>query len=134
MKPTLLCYNLQGERARQIKLCAMRLRIFIREVRPAEYGWPLAALCGLESEAADAASAEAFEDEMLLLAGFADALANQFLQSLRRAKIAPVALKAVLTATNKDWNSCKLREELAQERAALASGGAPAHQDPVEPR
>ena len=35
-----------------------------------------------------------------------------------------MALKAVLTPTNRAWTSLQLREELSRERAAIAQGNA----------
>ena len=49
MKPTLLCYNLSGEKASKIRFAAMRLRVLLRYVRPDEYGLTLNDLCGLET-------------------------------------------------------------------------------------
>ena len=38
-------------------------------------------------------------------------------------RVAPVALKAVLTETNAGWDSVRLHEELCRERDALSRGG-----------
>ncbi len=130
MKPSvMLCYNLQGEKAAQIKLLAMRLRVRIREVAPGEYGETLAALCGMEPGTGAAPMAEPFADEMLVLANFSSAQLNDFLSAFRHARIPSVHLKAVLTDTNMRWHSQALHRELTEEhkaiRAAQPAAGQP---------
>ena len=66
---------------------------------------------------------------MLLLTDFSGPQLNAFLEGFRRSHIPPVALKAVLTQTNRDWLPITLRNELLREREAIAQGGS-AHQAP----
>ena len=132
-QPTLLMYNLSGERARAISMAAMRLKIRVRRVEPEEYGLPLAILCGLEAEAPEAVQVQPFEDEMLVMALFPAGMMNAFLQAMRRMGVAPVALKAVLTPTNAAWDSVRLHEELSREREAILSGASAAHEQPKTP-
>ena len=66
MKPTLLCYNLSGEKASKIRFAAMRLRVLLRDVRPDEYGLTLNDLCGLETGGENVPCEETFPDEMLV--------------------------------------------------------------------
>ena len=40
---------------------------------------------------------------------------------IRVAKLPPIPLKAVLTATNREWDTLQLREELLREREAIAA-------------
>ena len=125
--PVLLCYHLTGERAAQIRLLAMRYQIRFRPVSPAEYGEPIAALCGLEDKTGAPAPDADFPDEMLLLAFFPPALANAFLSAFRKSGVAPVALKAMLTETNSRWDSIALHAELSREADALRGGQPPTH-------
>ena len=123
----LLCYNLAPEKAQKIRLAAMRLKIRVRPVAKEEYGQTLAALCGME-ETTDAAYGRAgFEDEMLVMANFQTAMMNTFLGLFRRMGIAPVALKAILTPTNAQWDSEKLHAEIASEHEAMMKGNGAAH-------
>lgn len=129
MKPSvMLCYNLQGEKAAQIKLLAMRLRVRIREVAPGEYGETLASLCGMEPTAGTAPAGEPFADEMLVLANFTSAQLNEFLGGFRHAHIQPVSLKAVLTDTNMRWHSQALHRELTEEHKAMRAARPAAEQ------
>ncbi len=133
MKPAvLLCYNLDGEKNRKIKLLAMRYAIRIRTVEPEEYGETLAALCGQEALQQNAQPEDTFTDEMLVLAYFTPELLNQFLYGFRKNGIAPVALKAMLTDTNAKWDSVDLHNELSMEHEAMANGANPAHKEAGE--
>jgi hypothetical protein len=129
--PVLLCYNLMGEQRRKITLLAMRLMIRIREVKPVEYGQSLASLCGIEPLADNSTAAEPFTEPMLVLAHFSGELVNHLLSGFRQEHIPPVALKAMLTDTNLRWDSQTLYDQLAEEHAAMANGGQPAH-EPTE--
>lgn len=119
----LLVYNLSGERYQKLRLTAMRFRIRLRPVRPEEYAETLAALCGTEPLAGTPFTGDGFDDEMLVMADFPTGLAQQFLSGLKRMNAPHVALKAVLTSTNRAWNSVRLNKELSGERAALEAGG-----------
>ena len=126
-QPVLLCYNLSGEKMQKIRLAAMRLKIRVRPVAKEEYGQTLAALCGMEETTDAAYGGAGFEDEMLVMANFPAAMMNTFLGLFRRMGIAPVALKAILTPTNAQWDSEKLHAEIASEHEAMMKGNGAAH-------
>ena len=128
-QPVLLCYNLKDESFRKVRLAAMRFKIRIRPVSPSEYGETLAALCGMEPPAGLPAPG-AFADEMLVMAHLSSLQASQFLQSLRRLGVPPIALKAMLTPTNCAWNSLMLHNEISSEHAALEAGKQAVHSAP----
>lgn len=119
--PTVLLYNLEGERGRQIKLLCLPLRLRAREVSPAEYGLTLSALLAGEKPE-EGPAPEGFSEEMLVMADLSPSQMNRFLQAFRRKKLSPVALKAVLTASNAGWDSKRLRDELSQEHQAMLRG------------
>ena len=123
----LLCYNLAPEKAQKIRLAAMRLKIRVRPVAKEEYGQTLAALCGMEETTDAAYGGAGFEDEMLVMANFPAGMMNTFLGLFRRMGIAPVALKAILTPTNAQWDSEKLHAEIASEHEAMMKGNGAAH-------
>ncbi len=128
--PLLLCYHLPETQASQTRLIAMRYRIRVRVVHDEELGQPLAALCGLQPSIQPAPQADAFADPMLVMAFFPMPLANQFLLALKKAKLPPISLKAILTDTNAEWSSAYLRDQLSAERDAIEAGARPAH-DPT---
>ena len=121
--PMVLLYNLDNPKGAKIRRMALPLGLRTRLVTPEQYGLTLAALTEGEEPESQWAG-EGFEEEMLLLVNCLGPLLDRFLQGFRRNKIPPVALKAVLTPTNRDWTSLQLREELAKERAAIARGNA----------
>lgn len=127
-QPLMLCYNMGGERLRAMRMAAMRLKIRVRPVEKGEYGLTLGALCGLE-EAGEAPAVEDFGQEMLVMAFFPAGMMNALLQTMRRMRVAPVALKAVLTPTNAAWDSSRLCGEIAREHAAMAGGAASVHEE-----
>ena len=129
-QPVLLCYHIEGEKFKKLRLAAMRFKIRVRPVRPEEYGQTLAALCAMEPPSDRPAPTRTFEEEMLVMADFPPGVTMPFLQSFRRLGIPPIALKAVLTPTNSAWDSLRLHDELSSERAALAQGSRPAHETP----
>ena len=59
---------------------------------------------------------------MLVMAGLTSHQMNQLLQGMRRKKIPPVELKAMLTATNGSWNAYQLHKELSLEHEAMRRG------------
>ena len=126
-QPLLLCYNLSPDRLKKISLAAMRFRIRVLAVKPEQYGAALSQLCGLAETGDPPAESPAFCDEMLVMAHFPPGLMEQLLAFMRRAAIAPVALKAVLTPTNMHWHSGQLHDELLKERQAIAQGEKAAH-------
>ena len=157
-QPVLLCYNLNGYKARNVHMTAMRMKIRVRNVAKEEYALPLSVLLGAESVqtapmrdpaidaqsdqrseqthgaqasrnvAEDQSGAQAFSDEMLVMAFFPQGMMNVFLQARHRAGVAPIALKAVLTPTNAAWSSTQLHDELAREHAAMTAGQTSAHE------
>ena len=70
-----------------------------------------------------------FSEEMLLFAHFPETLLSRFLQSWKTTGLPPVALKAVLTDTNRDWNSLELHEQLVEERDSIRRGLRPKGHD-----
>ena len=118
---TMLVFNMDGARRAKLNMICMRHKIRIRPVAKEEFGLTLGALCG-KMPAGDAAEAEGFDEEMIVMADFTTALANAFLMSWRQAKQSPIRLKAVLTPTNVGWNAAQLYRELDEENRAVTAG------------
>ena len=119
-RPLVLLYNLNNEKGARLRRMCLPLGIATRMVAPEEYGLPLGVLA--EGGTGEGTPGEPFEEELLLLVNLPGPLLDKFLQGCRRAKIPPVALKAVLTPTTRTWNSYQLRGELRREREAIARG------------
>lgn len=118
MKPTVLLYNLDGEKGSKIRVACMYHKLKLRPVQPEEYGQTLETLLGLSPATEPAAEAAPITDEMLVFCGVDGQQLNAFLQTLRSQKLG-VALKAVLTETNRSWSSNALHAELLEEHAAM---------------
>ena len=123
--PTVLTYNLTGERATRIHMICLRLKLRVRAVSPEEYALPVGALAGMLPPHPTEHSG-VFADEMLVFVNFDGAMLNRFLGEIRAARIPGVALKAVLTPTNMYWSSVQLYDEIQKEHEAMQSHR-PAH-------
>ncbi len=119
----LLMYNLSPARQGTVRMLCARLKIRARAVEASEYAEKLAALAGMEEKRNEPFSGEPFAEEMLLMAGFAPQTLDALLRAFRSYRVAPVALKAVLTPVNAEWDSVRLHEELSREHEAAAKGG-----------
>ncbi len=121
--PLILLYNLDTPKGTKIRRMCLPLGLRTRLVKPEEYGLPLGEL--VEGTVPETPwTGEPFSDEMLVLVNCTGPLLDRFLQGFRRNKIPPVALKAVLTPTNRTWDSAALHGELLRERQAIQEGQA----------
>ena len=113
MTPILLTWNLPAKKAAKARMLAMRSGVRVAAVETWQYLQPLGSFtgdCGSMESLYDGAG---FSEEMLLFAHFPE----------------PVALKAVLTDTNRDWNSLELHEQLVEERDSIRRGLRPKGHD-----
>lgn len=114
-QPMVLCYNMAGERAEQVRALALKAGIQPFLVPREAYAQTIGALCGLEVPTEEAYEGEGFEEELMLLAFLEKGMLSLFLDGFRNLGIPSVPLKAMLTENNATWNSLKLREELFDE-------------------
>ena len=129
--PTVLLYNLDNPRGAKIRKLCLPLGLRTALVPREAYGLPLGELAAGTRPGAPY-DGPGFDDEMLVLCDCPGRLLDLLLQSFRRHKVAPVRLKAVLTPTNRGWDSTALHAELCREREAIRAGQAAVH--PEEPR
>ena len=122
-----LLFNIPEAKKKKIRLCAARQGAAVREIAGEALAQPIGLLAGLEGfEPAEAAEAEVFGEEMLVMAGLGRAQFSGFLDALRRERV-PVALKAVLTETNAQWTPAALCRELRREHEAMRAAGGSVH-------
>lgn len=116
-----LLYNLRAERGMRIRSLCVQLGIKIKTIEKEQYAHPIGYLAGFAGFAPsnEGYAGEGFDDEMMVMSGFTGSMLNLFLDSFKKLKITPIALKAVITETNKDWDSVMLYDELTKERAAM---------------
>lgn len=120
---TVFFYNLNTAKGRQIRMLCLKLGLQIRNVDREQYMEPVGALAGVQGFelTGEIYTGEGFQNEMLVMKGFSNSMLDAFLRGFRTMKIAPVALKAVLTESNCSWNSLELYDELVKEHEAMHS-------------
>jgi len=118
---TILLYNCSGPEYSKLRQIFAMLRLRMRVVAPEQYHITLGELAEGKGEPAEQA-VEAIPETLLVFCGLSQALLTQVLEVIRVAKIPPIQLKAMLTDTNKDWDTLQLVEELRQEKAELEKG------------
>lgn len=115
--PTVLMYNMKDDaRTKAIRQYLSVQKIACTDVVPADYGQSLGALLHLYGFSRRFSPAAFFDDEMLVLFAFDNAMLDGFLKFFHRFRLAPVALKAVITPHNVNWSSVQLHDELCRER------------------
>ena len=117
---TILMYNCSGPEFSKLRQIFAMLRLRMRPVGPDRYHVSLAELAEGKGEAS-AEAGEAIPEAMLVFCGLGDALLHQVLEVIRVAKLPPIPLKAVMTETNREWDTRQLYEELLKEREVIAA-------------
>ena len=97
---TVLMYNCDGEQWSKLRQIFLMLRVRIRPVEADQYGLTLEDLLGRSEEKAPVE--EEFSDPMLVFCN-----------------LPHIALKAMLTPTNRTWTSQQLWTELRREHEAM---------------
>lgn len=124
MKETVLLYNFTDKkRALMVRQALLPLGIRLKPVQREEYLKPIGALVspGTAKDSQDKPyDGPGFTDEMLLMAGFTSGRIDTLIQALRRWGVGKIDYKAVLTDTNRDWDSLKLYEEIRKEHEAMS--------------
>lgn len=120
MKPTVLCYNLKGtQKGKKITMIFGFLGYKIRHVPAEEYLVALGALAGAEPRMEEEIyHGEGFSEEMLVIHTEQEELLDQALFLMRKEKV-QLELKAVLTQSNREWNSLALYEEIKKEHEIM---------------
>ena len=116
---TILMYNCSGEGFSRLRQIFAMLRLRMRVVEPDRYHIPLEELAAGKGEPGK--TAEPLPEPMLVFCYLPQALLNQVLEVIRVAKLPPIPLKAVLTETNRTWDTQQLHAELLKEREAIAA-------------
>lgn len=123
-----LMYNCSGPEWAKLRQIFLMLRVRIRQVAPEQYGLTLEELLSRSEETRPAE--ESFSDPMLVFCGLAQGRLDQILMAMNRAGLPRIALKAMLTPTNKGWNSQQLWTELRLEHEAMTAQQGARHSNP----
>ena len=118
-------YNCSGPEWTKLRQIFLMLRVRIRQVAPEQYGLTLEELLSRSEESRPVE--ESFLEPMLVFCGLAQGRLDQILTTMNRAGLPRIALKAMLTPTNKSWNSQQLWTELRLEHEAMTAQQKPRH-------
>ena len=97
--------------------------IRVRIVEPEQYLQSIGFLAGNKAfaESPEAYDGAGFDEPMMVMAGFSERKLDLFLTEMRRKKVPPIALKAIVTTQNQAWNSLQLYRELKEEHEKMKS-------------
>ena len=138
---TVLLYQIKGTKtAVLLKPVLLKLGIRVRIVEPEQYLQSIGFLAGNKAfaespEAYDGGeqdivpaggrdlerALDGFDEPMMVMAGFSERKLDLFLTEMRRKKVPPIALKAIVTTQNQAWNSLQLYRELKEEHEKMKS-------------
>ena len=114
---TVLMYNCSGEQWSKLRQIFLMLRVRIRPVEADQYGLTLEDLLGRSEEKAPVE--EEFSDPMLVFCNLPHEKLDHLLTAMGRAGLPRIALKAMLTPTNRTWTSQQLWTELRREHETM---------------
>ena len=114
---TVLLYNCSGPQWSKLRQVFVMQKLRMKAVEPGQYGLPLAQV--LEGSGETDGVEEEFSDPMLVFCSLTGPQLDRLLGAMKRAKLPPIPLKAVLTPTNRDWTSQQLWQELRREHQAM---------------
>lgn len=117
-------YSYKGTKtAALLKPVLLKLGIRVRIVEPEQYLQSIGFLAGNKAfaESPEAYDGAGFEEPMMVMAGFSERKLDLFLTEMRRKKVPPIALKAIVTTQNQAWNSLQLYRELKEEHEKMKS-------------
>ena len=125
-KETVLYYTPEaGDKARLLKGVLVRMGIRIKNIAPEQVTEKVGYLAGIEGY--EGQSSEEIRElpvipqEVLVLKDFGDRRLEELLKELRRAKVPPIPLKAVVTEINADWSFYKLYQEIRAEHEQMTA-------------
>ena len=130
-----LLYNMDGDKARKLKMIFVQNGIKIKTVTKDDYLTELGVLTGVLTEEEAKQTPEDIEwpenqecldvyeffEEMLVMKGIFGKRLDILLGAMRRMKVT-VPLKAVVTEHNMYWNSIQLYHEIKKEHEVMTSG------------
>ena len=124
MRETVLLINFTDkERALAIRSICMAKQIKVKVISKEDYAQPMGYLAGMKELYKENAvyEGEELDGEMMLFAGLKKGTLDYILGTMKARRIAPVACKAMLTDTNKDWTVPALFAELKAEHEYMTN-------------
>lgn len=109
MKKTVLLFNFDENRLPLVKRAVMPLKTGIKVVDKKDFNQVLGYLAEIPGfQIIEGEAEETFDDEMLVMAGFARKDIDELIRSLKKHGAGRVDLKAILTPTNSLWDCVRL--------------------------
>lgn len=128
MKSVVLCYHLKGTpKGKKIGMIFGFLGYKVRHVTGEEYHRPLGELVGIYPSGEDTLGQpvqkaeeckEDFPEEMLVIHATNEDMLDRALFLMKKEQV-QVELKAMVTQTNRDWDTYALYEEIKKEHAFM---------------
>lgn len=130
-KETVLLYCMEKEKENAVRHVCLQLGIKARHIHSVQYQLPIGMLLLLKETTPKTAShmfpeqpltatnTLGISEEMMVMDGFSAASMDRFLNRIKKSGIADIALKAVVTEFNRNWNSMQLYHELKAEQIKL---------------
>ncbi|MEQ2472883.1 DUF3783 domain-containing protein [Laedolimicola intestinihominis] len=106
---------------RLLKGVLVRMGIRIRNITPEQTAEKVGALAGLPGyeEQEKATDAPVIPEKLLVLHGFGQRRLQELLGGLRKAKVPPIPMKAMVTEHNADWPLYELYQEIRKEHEMM---------------
>ena len=147
-RETVLYYNPEASsKVVKLKGVLVRMGIRIRNVTPEQFDETVGALAGISGFEKENQNTEQLvrnlqeqrqepsqdqnqdqhpmiQDEVLVMHGFTSRRIDELLAAFRKAGVAKVELKAIVTETNAHWTFYHLYEEIKEEHERMTKGGA----------
>lgn len=117
MQETILIYNMNDKTKRQrLIMSVLPLKVKLLDVKIEDYGRPIGELLQNNREQeTDRIPEKELQGEMIVFAGISGSKLDLILAAFRKNKVPRIPYKAILTATNQNWNAFELLEELQKE-------------------
>lgn len=123
MRETILLFHFTDrDRRNRLTRALLPLRVKIKEIPLEDYGKPVGCLAGMRDLEPERVicKGEELSGELLVMAGLSDSRIDQVLRAVRKSGLS-IPYKAVLTASNQNWNVCELFEEIKAEHERMSS-------------
>ena len=121
MRETILLFHFSDrDRRNRLTRALLPLRIKIKEIPLEDYGHPVGYLAGIKDLAPEGEipKGEELPGELFVMAGISGNRIDQVLRAVRKSGIS-VPYKAVLTASNQNWNVWELFAEIKEEHERM---------------
>ncbi len=110
MREIALFYNFSEDRLHKAKFALMPLKITVKSVDKEDFNQPVGYLAGIKEiePTTEKFSGEGFDEEMLVMHNFTGKSMELMIKALVKHGVGRIPLKAVVTPTNKIWDSVTL--------------------------